>query len=135
MHRFNKLVDLIPSFEAFLYWVKLGTRTRFSRKVKFAGGDKQIFTFRKLSFAFTVIAALVHLMPGDRAVEFRIGFLVWYVTGDPILNPCEYLFGWVMTDDGHTFYPQQNMIMRCTTSLILVLPVMTGHLTKHLFLE
>ena len=35
----------------------------------------------------------------------------------------------------HTFSPQQNMIMGCTTSLMLFLPAMMGHLTKHLYLE
>ena len=101
----------------------------------FACGDKQIFTFRKLSFAFTVVAALVHLIPGEKSMEFRIGFLVWYVTSNPILNSCDYLFRRVTIDHGRTFYLQQNMIMGCTTGLILFIPVMMGHLTKHLSLE
>ena len=44
---------------------------------------------------FAIIAALVHLVPGDMAVELRIGFLLRYVTGDPVLDPGKYLFNFV----------------------------------------
>ena len=64
--------------------IQLGTLTKYPWKTKFTSGDKHITT---LFLALAVATTLVHLIPGDWAVQFRIGFLIRNVICYPLLNP------------------------------------------------
>ena len=104
------------------------TLTWLAGKSKFARGNKYLPT---LAFSFAIIAAFVQLVPSDQVVQLRIVLLVWNVTSDPLFNPGKDFAGIIPTNHWCITYPQQHVIVRCSTCLILFFPVKVVYGAQH----
>ena len=82
-----------------------------------------------------VPAALVHLVPRDQSMQLRICFLFWNVTTDSVIYPFEHIPLRTFTNHWCTFNPNNSMVVRCSTCLILFLEEIMGDITQNLSLE
>ena len=115
-------------FHAFLHRQQCGLITCLSWKTKPAASDERVLH----SFPSpAVVVALVELVLGDQLVQLWVAGLLRYAAGDPLLDPLQYHISVVTPGHGRTFYPQQDVVVRCSAGLVLLVEVV-GHLPKYL---
>ena len=119
----------VGQFHAFLHSQQCGLVTLLSWKTKPAASDERVLH----SFPSpAVVVALVELVLGDQLVQLWVAGLLRYAAGDPLLDPLQYHISVVTPGHGGTFYPQQDVVVRCSAGLVLLLVEVVGHLSKYL---
>ena len=102
-------------FEAIIRKSQSGSFTCGRWNAKPAVGNESACHFSLL----TIPATLVVMVRGDQLVQFRVSVLVRNATCDPSLNPLHHQLSLIFACNWSTFYPQYDVIVRCSVGLIL----------------
>ena len=116
---------------AFVHRQQCGCCTLLSWKSKPASRDENI---PNLFFSLTITVALVVLICRDQLVQFGITVLLGDTAGDSGLNPLQYLVIAACSSHRSTIYPQEYVIVWCSTCLIFFLKEVVRNSTQYLSL-
>ena len=117
----------LTTFEALVHRSQSGTFTRLMWKTKPTVGDvSTLDLFPSLAIPTT----LVVLVLCDQPMKLWISVFIWNAARSSVLNQPQSLFRFVNTCYWCIFYPEEDVVVWCSSGLILLVKVV-GHTFQH----